>query len=141
MTADGYAGDIMPKEAWEMLESNPDAVLIDVRTQPEWRFVGVPALQSLRRNPVLVEWIHYPDGSPNPAFVDQVRDAAGSDDKPMLFLCRSGVRSAAAARAMTAAGYTRCYNVAQGFEGDKDPGGHRGHVGGWKVAGLPWAQE
>lgn len=136
-----YAGDIPPKQAWEMLEQDSEAVLIDVRTQPEWRFVGVPVLETLGKRPMLLEWIRFPDGARNEGFVDQLKQAVGEQDRPLLFLCRSGARSAAAAAAMTQAGYTQCYNIAEGFEGDKDPEGHRGRAGGWKVAGLPWAQE
>lgn len=135
-----YAGDISPKDAWKILESETDAVLVDVRTAAEWQFVGVPLLDSLGKQAVLAEWIRFPGGSPNPDFVAQVQDAVGDGDPAILFLCRSGQRSQGAAASLTQAGYTKCYNILEGFEGDKDAEGHRGMSGGWKVAGLPWAQ-
>lgn len=136
----GYAGDIMPRDAWAKLQDDPDAVLVDVRTLAEWRFVGVPNLAEVDREPVLIEWQRFPDGVQNAAFVDQLREELGEGDPQILFLCRSGARSAAAAAAATAAGYSRCYNIAEGFEGDPNPARQRGQVGGWKFAGLPWHQ-
>jgi rhodanese-related sulfurtransferase len=140
----GYAGDITPKEAWKLLSEEPDAVLVDVRTAAEWQFVGVPVLNSLSKQPVLVEWIRFPGGAPNPEFVAQVKEAvsesAGNADPAIVFLCRSGQRSQGAAAALTQEGFSRCYNILEGFEGDKNADGQRGHSGGWKVAGLPWAQ-
>ena len=136
----GYAGDINPAEAWKTLKSDPNAQLVDVRTAAEWQFVGVPVLAELDKDPVLAEWIKFPGGAPNPDFVDQVQAAIPAKDAPILFLCRSGVRSIGAATALTAAGYTHCFNVLEGFEGDKDANGQRATLGGWKKAGLPWAQ-
>ena len=135
-----YAGDLDPKAAWAMLEAEPEAVLIDVRTLAEWQYVGVPDLAPLQRKAEFVEWQRFPDGSPNPEFVDQVTRVVPDPEVPVLFLCRSGVRSMHAAVALTEAGYARCYNVTEGFEGDKDAEHHRGTVGGWKIAGLPWLQ-
>ncbi len=140
MTDNAYAGDVMPAEAWKLLQENADAVLVDVRTDADWRFVGIPDMGPIGRQVRLVQWQLFPDGRPNPAFVEEVAGAL-EIDQPVLFLCRSGVRSKAAAIALTAAGYGPCYNVAQGFEGDKDGDGHRGRLGGWKNAGLPWRQE
>lgn len=135
-----YAGDLAPGEAWALMEKEPNAVLIDVRTIAEWQYVGVPDLSPLGRRAQFIEWQRFPDGSPNPEFTAQAEQAAPDPEAPVLFLCRSGVRSRAAAVALTEAGYARCYNIAEGFEGDKDPAHHRGTVGGWKVAGLPWIQ-
>lgn len=134
-----YAGDVSPREAWEMLESAEDAILVDVRTVPEWQFVGVPDLAALGRQASLVSWQVWPGMGINPDFIDEV--TASSRGGPLLFICRSGVRSAHAAAAATERGLGPCYNVAQGFEGDKDGEGHRGRAGGWKAAGLPWKQE
>ncbi len=143
-----YAGDIAVAEAWALLSTNPRAQLIDVRCQAEWHFVGRADLSSLEQpgeeRAHCVEWLAYPQMQPNPDFVAQARevlDEAGADtDTPILFLCRSGARSRAAAAAMTRAGYARAYNVASGFEGDLDVHGHRGSTAGWKAAGLPWRQ-
>ncbi|KNX39360.1 rhodanese-like domain-containing protein [Luteipulveratus halotolerans] len=133
-----YAGDVSPEEAFEALRTDPSARLVDVRTQAEWAYVGVPDLTSADQQVVCVEWQRFPDGSRNETFVDEVR-AAGIGDGPTYFLCRSGVRSVAAAEAVTAAGFTQAYNVLDGFEGGLDDDGHRS-VAGWKVAGLPWRQ-
>jgi rhodanese-related sulfurtransferase len=115
-----------------------------VRTAPEWTFVGLPDLASLERATVCVEWQSYPSMAPNPAFVAEVQRATegpgARKDAPLLFLCRSGARSRAAAIAMTAAGYSRAYNIAGGFEGDLDARRHRGIANGWKAAKLPWKQ-
>jgi rhodanese-related sulfurtransferase len=136
-----YAGDLRPAEAWAMLEGEPAAQLIDVRTHPEWTFVGVPDLNGIGKQPAFVSWQIYPTMQKNPAFADEVRRIAPSVDAPLLFICRSGARSRSAAEAMTTLGYRRCYNVAEGFEGNSDPEGHRGRHAGWKAAGLPWVQD
>ncbi len=134
-----YAGDVSPREAWEMLEVKEDAILVDVRTVPEWQFVGLPDLAALGRQTSLVSWQVWPEMGVNPGFVDEV--AAVSRGGPLLFICRSGVRSAHAAAAVTAAGLGPCYNVSEGFEGDRDSENRRGRAWGWKAAGLPWKQE
>ncbi|MFF0498946.1 rhodanese-like domain-containing protein [Nocardia aobensis] len=137
-----YAGDITPAQAWELLRDNPDAVLVDVRTEAEWRFVGVPDTTSIERPTALIEWVDG-TGSPNPAFVEQLKqvlaDRAGDSDAPVIFLCRSGQRSIGAATAATAAGFAPSYNVLEGFEGPLDAEGHRGGAG-WRALGLPWRQ-
>ncbi|MPY74354.1 MAG: rhodanese-like domain-containing protein [Alphaproteobacteria bacterium] len=140
MAGDGYAGDIRPKEAWDILQKDPAACLIDVRTDAEWRYVGVPKLDALGKPTHCVCWQVYPDNNVNDRFVEQVKDQGVRPDQTVLLLCRSGQRSKNAAIALTAAGFKCCYNVAEGFEGDRDGVGHRGTVGGWKVAGLPWGQ-
>ncbi len=131
-----YKGDILPPEAHQRLKANPAAVLIDVRTQPEWTFVGVPTVDRLVR----MSWQVYPTMDVNARFVEEVEALGLPKDAEILCLCRSGARSASAATALTKAGFTNCWNVAQGFEGDKDATGHRGNVNGWKNAGLPWVQ-
>ncbi|WP_433954746.1 rhodanese-like domain-containing protein [Janibacter indicus] len=131
--------DLTPRQAWERLESDPDAVLVDVRTSAEWSFVGLPDLTSVGKRVVPIEWTTFPEGAPNPRFLDDLRASIPSDDTPVLFLCRSGARSTAATAAATAAGYTAAHNVTEGFEGELDAQGHRA-VNGWKQAGLPWRQ-
>jgi rhodanese-related sulfurtransferase len=137
-----YAGDISVADAWALLQSDLNAQLVDVRTTAEWNYVGLPDMSALGRQVHTVEWQQFPTGSPNPAFVGETAQSLGAiaRDTPLLFLCRSGVRSRAAAIAMTRAGFTRAYNVAGGFEGDLDPERHRGSTNGWKAAGLPWKQ-
>lgn len=140
-TSADYAGDLNVQDAWALLQSDPKAQLVDVRTQAEWSFVGVPDLASLNREVRLLEWQMFPTMQVNPAFVGDAAQAAGGDkNAPVLFLCRSGARSRSAAIALTLAGYTRAYNVAGGFEGDLDGDRHRGNRNGWKAAGLPWKQ-
>lgn len=139
-----YAGDISPEEAFELLCGDANAALIDVRTQAEWSFVGVADLAACNKAPLLVEWQRYPTMAMNETFrVDVAKaldEVAVDKERPLLFLCRSGVRSIAAAEAMTVAGYTKSFNVTEGFEGSLDVEGHRG-VGGWKARGLPWMQK
>jgi len=135
-----YAGDIPPTKAWEILANDQRAALIDVRTLPEWNFVGVPDLSGLNKNASLISWQNYPDMARNDEFEKAVEALRRAKDAPLLFLCRSGARSRAAAIAMTAQGYKTCYNIAEGFEGDIDNAHHRGSKNGWKVAGLPWVQ-
>lgn len=144
MAASEYAGDIDCREAWQLLETVAGAQLIDVRTRAEWSFVGVPDLSALGLRPLFVEWQTFPSGERNADFVAEV-DAALSEagaptQAPLLLLCRSGGRSAAAAAALTQAGYGPAYNILGGFEGELDAGRHRGQKTGWKAAGLPWQQ-
>jgi len=139
-----YAGDIAPGEAWRILSEIPQAQLLDVRTQAEWNYVGLPELGAIGKQVALAEWQSFPDGARNPHFVDDAiarldRLGAGKET-PVVILCRSGVRSRAAAIALTQRGYTQAFNVAGGFEGDHDESGHRGFVNGWKAEGLPWRQ-
>lgn len=137
----GYAGDVNVTEAWGLLSGEPTAQLVDVRTVAEWNFVGLPDLATLGRTVHRIEWQMFPSGAQNPDFAAQASAALGADkDVAVFFLCRSGVRSRAAAMAMTAAGYTKCFNIAGGFEGDLDETRHRGKTNGWKAAGLPWVQ-
>ncbi|MBN35272.1 MAG: sulfurtransferase [Rhodospirillaceae bacterium] len=140
MTDKAYAGDILPNDAFNALRNEPDAVLVDVRTEPEWQFVGFPDLSLIGKRAVLAQWQTFPGGQPNADFAADCEAAGLKRGRPVYFLCRSGVRSMHAAAAMTALGFGPCYNIAQGFEGDKDTEGHRGRTGGWKVAGLPWQQ-
>ncbi len=134
-----YAGDVTPTETWQALESDPGAVLVDVRTTAEWTYVGLPDLTPLGREVVRIEWVGYPEGRVNGQFLEQLKQAGVGQEQPVYFLCRSGVRSIAAAEVATAAGWRRAYNVVDGFEGPHDAEHHRS-VAGWKVAGLPWVQ-
>jgi rhodanese-related sulfurtransferase len=135
-----YAGDLAPAAAYAVLAAHPDAVLVDVRTRAEWNYVGGPDLGVLGRPVLKIEWVDFPAGARNQGFVDELEAAGVAKDAPVLFLCRSGVRSIAAAEAVTAAGWIGAQNILEGFEGNPDGAGHRGTTGGWKVAGLPWRQ-
>ena len=136
-----YAGDLTPWQAWDRLSDDPEALLIDVRTMPEWQFVGRPDLRQHGKEPVLLAWQLYPDMRPNPDFVSDLEKRGVNRSTPLLLLCRSGQRSRAAATALTAAGFTSAYNIADGFEGSRDEAGHRGTSGGWKALDLPWLQD
>ncbi len=135
-----YAGDVSPAEAWEILAKDPQSVLLDVRTDAEWSFVGLPDLAGIGKKTHCVAWQRFTDMRLNDDFVAETRAIGVQPEQTLLFLCRSGQRSRLAAIALTEAGYQRCYNVAEGFEGAHDGLRHRGTVGGWKVAGLPWIQ-
>jgi rhodanese-related sulfurtransferase len=131
-----FEGELTPEEARVVLEGLPNAQLVDVRTQAERDFVGYPTLGTH------VEWETYPGMAYNPDFPQQLQAEVGGDtDQVLIFMCRSGGRSGKAAEAMTQQGYPHCYNLLQGFEGDKDEHSHRGNKGGWKAAGLPWEQK
>ena len=126
-----YAGAVTPSEAFVLLQNAPGSRLFDVRTRAEWDWVGrVPGAVEL-------EWLTYPGNEPNPHFLAQLQRQVDPETL-VMFLCRSGARSNAAATLATRSGYTNAYNILEGFEGDKDAEGHRGSTGGWRHAGLPW---
>ncbi|APR03415.1 rhodanese-like domain-containing protein [Thauera chlorobenzoica] len=128
-----YQGALTPGEAWEVWQRAPGARLVDVRTRAELDWVGRVA------GAVEIEWKSYPSMQDNPNFMAQLKHQVDSEAL-VLFLCRSGVRSDSAARAASAAGYGNCYNVLEGFEGDRDANGQRNRIGGWRHTGLPWHQ-
>ncbi len=136
----GYAGEFTPEEAWKILAQVGNAVLIDCRTGPEWGYVGLADLSGLGKEPVCVPWKTFPTMAVNPEFEIEVARRGAPRDGLLIFICRSGVRSKAAAKAMTAAGFSQCFNLMEGFEGDLDAAKHRGTINGWKVRGLPWKQ-
>lgn len=128
-----YADALTPQEAFDLLRLAPGARLVDVRTRAEWDWVGrVPGA-------VEIEWNQYPGGVRNPHFLAELKRQV-EPGVPVLFLCRSGARSDGAARLATEAGYGDCYNILEGFEGDKDANGRRNTTGGWRHSGLPWHQ-
>ncbi len=128
-----YAGALTPAEAHELMQHHSGAALVDVRTRAEWDWVGrVPRA-------IEVEIMSYPGNRPNAAFIDELEKKVPKDAL-VMFLCRSGGRSHNAAGFATQAGYGNCYNVLEGFEGDRDDSGQRNKTGGWRAAGLPWVQ-
>lgn len=137
----GFQGDLSPRQVWDALLHDPRTVLIDVRTKAEWNFVGAPDLSQLGRNALTIEWQSFPGMALNDHFLEDAIAALPADKStPIYLLCRSGVRSLKAAHALAERGYTT-WNISGGFEGDLDQDGHRGAVGGWKAAGLPWRQK
>ena len=135
LPAASYAGAVTPQEAHALLQRDPHVKLIDVRTNAERDWIGRVAIADAQHG--AVQWNLYPGGAVNPDFLAQLAAQAGKD-QVLLFLCRSGVRSRHAATLATEHGYRHCYDILQGFEGDKDQQGHRKNVGGWCHAGLPW---
>lgn len=128
-----YEGACTPREAYEIWRAAPGSKLVNVRTRAEFDWVGrIPGA-------IEIEWLAYPGNKLNEHFITQLRQAIDRESL-LLFICRSGQRSGAAAKAASEAGFADCYNVLEGFEGDKDAGGQRGRVGGWRFHGLPWAQ-
>jgi rhodanese-related sulfurtransferase len=132
--------NISPQATWAALQSDPDAQLVDVRTDAEWAYVGLPDLSTANKQPALIPWQIFPRMAVNEDFVAQMKSAGFTPDHKIYFLCRSGVRSLAAAQAMQDAGYPHVFNVADGFEGPPDSHAHRGQTAGWKASGLPWRQ-
>lgn len=129
----GYAGEVTPQEAWTLVQTAPGTVVVDVRTHAEWNWVGrVP-------NAVEIEWMHWPERDRNANFLSQL-EAQVDKQAMVLFLCRSAVRSHHAAVLAAEHGFNQCYNILEGFEGDKDANQQRGTIGGWRKAGLPWSQ-
>lgn len=131
-----YAGAVTPTEAYALLQSDPNVLLVDVRTNAERDWVGRTNIPQQQH--AAVQWNLYPGGTPNPDFMPQLAQVA-QPQNVLLFLCRSGVRSRHAARLATENGYANSFDILEGFEGEKDAEGHRKSVGGWCKAGLPWS--
>jgi rhodanese-related sulfurtransferase len=124
---------LTPKQAFEFLQANPSAVLVDVRSEMEYMFVGHP------KDAILVPWVDGPDWDINPNFVSQVKKAA-SLNRPVVLVCRSGQRSVDAALALEKVGLENIYNILNGFEGELNQHHQRGLINGWRFEGLPWQQ-
>jgi rhodanese-related sulfurtransferase len=126
---------LTPTQAWAYLQDHPDALFVDVRMEIEYLYVGHPP------GVVHVPWYEYPEMQPDAArFVDQVRREAGTQDRPVVLICRSGRRTVDAGLALEAAGFGEVVNVLHGFEGDLDARDRRGTLNGWRFDGLPWEQ-
>jgi rhodanese-related sulfurtransferase len=133
--------NVAPKQVWEALRRDPQAQLVDVRTDAEWNFVGIPDLGAAGKQAVLIPWQVYPTMQVNGDFTDHLRKAGLTPEHHLYFICRSGGRSMAAAQAAQQAGFSASYNVADGFEGPPNGDGHRGTTAGWKADTLPWRQK
>jgi rhodanese-related sulfurtransferase len=142
--ADREVDDVDVTSAWQGLSSQPRSQLVDVRTRAEWTYVGIPDLAPLGKRAVLVEWQTFPDQSVDARFAErlagELKALGVQQDDDLYFICRSGSRSMAAAKALAATGYRACHNIASGFEGPLDDMRHRGAIAGWKAEGLPWLQ-
>ena len=134
-----YKRNLLPKMAVERLQSNPQALFVDVRSKAEYKYVGYP------ENSILIPWIDDPDWEPNPeAFSDAVmQELDGRENLPdteIILICRSGYRSNEALKCLENKGFTQVSHVASGFEGDLDENDHRGNLNGWRHDGMPWSQ-
>jgi rhodanese-related sulfurtransferase len=129
-----YSGDLLAIEAWELLKSDNNSYLVDVRTSSEWKHIGVPKLETLKKKLIMLEWMFLPDMKRNENFKTALSDIVPDKSSTLLFLCKSGGRSQQAAIEMTALGYKNCYNISDGFEGSLDS-----KMIGWKAT-LPWEQ-
>ena len=140
----GYAGDKSASECFEVLASDDESVLVDVRTTAEWNYVGVPDLSEIGKVPIFLEWQIFPAMSQNTRFAEELRAELDQrkvkQETPIFFICRSGVRSMNAAILVTSIGFKSCCNVLGGFEGPVDESRHRGNSSGWKAERLPWIQ-
>ncbi|BAP56099.1 rhodanese-like protein [Thioploca ingrica] len=136
---------ITPQDAWQMLQDNPKSVLVDIRSEMEYLFIGHP------KGSVHVPWIDEPDWKVNPRFAAEVRKVmlggvvydpqdSDVDAVPVLLICRSGRRSLEAGKNLVKEGFTKVYNILEGFEGALDANHHRSMLGGWRFHGLPWEQ-
>jgi rhodanese-related sulfurtransferase len=145
-TNSAYVTEETPQDTWTGLKNTTDAVLVDVRTKPEWSFTGIPDLSALGKKVILLEWRQYPNMSVNESFVVHLLEQlGGSAPSKIYFMCRSGVRSMEAANvvneALSAQGLpTMCINMQEGFEGDLNLNRQRGLTNGWKSRGLAWGQ-
>ncbi len=126
--------DLNPVQCWDFLKGSPNAIMIDVRTTIEHSFVGHPP------DAISIAWKEFPGMKLNEQFIEQVKATIEDKSVSILLLCRSGVRSLAAARVMDESGYQHLINIAEGFEGDLDEQQHRGNINGWRFHGLPWVQ-
>lgn len=132
--------EVSPAETWQALNEDPRAMLVDVRTDAEWTYVGMPDLSATGKPVVPIAWQLFPSMAVNPGFVEALHDAGLTPEHRLYFLCRSGARSLAAARMARAAGFTEVFNIRDGFEGPVDGAGHRRTASGWIASGLPWRQ-
>ena len=133
---------VSPRQAWEMIQREPKSLFIDVRSHMEFLFIGHPT------GAIHIPWIDEPDWTVNPHFVRDIRqlllgglahDGSGGN-VPIFLICRSGKRSLEAGQLLIQEGFTKVYNVAEGFEGELDEHHHRSTLGGWRYEGLPWEQ-
>ena len=127
-------------KCFEILKASKDAHLVDVRTKPEWQFVGVPDLSIINKNAIFISWQDFPFMSKNNNFEKEIANAGLKKNDHIYFICRSGQRSLEAANHLIKKGYNYCYNITDGFEGDKNSRNRRSTINGWKFNRLPWTQ-
>ena len=132
--------DINSKQCFEKLSKEAGSYLVDVRTKPEWLFVGVPDLQSLQKKTICVSWHVYPNMEINVNFESEILESGINKQNAIFLICRSGNRSSDAAEFLASRGFANCFNVKDGFEGEIGPNHQRSTINGWKYCKLPWKQ-
>ncbi len=135
-----YSGDVEPFQAYDVLKDDENSYLIDVRTLPEWSYVGIPNLGEIGKDVLRISWLIYPTMEVNHNFIEQLKTVIDDKDAKLFFLCKVGGRSLDAAIMAQRGGFKNCYNVSGGFEGKLNEHGHRGKSDGWKAQNLPWYQ-
>ena len=137
---DSKVHNIASVECFNQLSEIFNSYLIDVRTKPEWEFIGTPNLSSINKKTIFISWHIYPQLKINPFFENQITELNIKKNDKLFFICRSGGRSFQAAKFLSHSGYNYCYNVSDGFEGDKNNLNQRTTINGWKFNNLPWKQ-
>ena len=135
-----YICGITSQECFSKLSKVYNSYLVDVRTTPEWKFIGVPDLSSINKNVIFISWHVYPKMKINSSFENRIDESNIKKNDKIFLICRSGKRSYDAAKFLSSVGYSYCFNVTDGFEGDKDDLNHRSTINGWKYNNLPWKQ-
>ena len=132
---------ISSKQCFERLSEESSSYLVDVRTKPEWLFVGLPDLQSLNKQTICVSWNVYPNMEINVNFESEILESGINKQDTIFLICRSGNRSCDAAEFLASRGFTNCFNVTDGFDGENGPNHQRSTINGWKYYKLPLKQE
>lgn len=127
-------------EAFKILKKEANSHLVDVRTLPEWAFIGLPDLSEIKKEVIKISWKAFPQMNINNNFQEQIEKEILDKNSKLFFICKVGGRSFDAANFCSELGYQNCYNITSGFEGDLDENSHRGNINGWKAAKLPWVQ-
>ena len=132
--------NINSRQCFEKLSKEAGSYLVDVRTKPEWLFVGVPDLQSLQKKTICVSWHVYPNMEINVNFESEILESGINKQDAIFLICRSGNRSFDAAEFLTTRGFSNCFNVKDGFEGEIGHNHQRSTINGWQYSKLPWKQ-
>ena len=133
--------NISSRECFEKLSIEVNSQLIDVRTKPEWIYVGVPDLSSINKKVIFVSWQVYPEMGTNKFFENQILESNIRKDSNLYFICRSGQRSHDAAKFLDSRSFANCFNVIDGFEGNLNHERQRASIDGWQFNKLPWKQQ
>ena len=133
--------NISSRECFEKLSIEVNSQLIDVRTKPEWIYVGVPDLSSINKKVIFISWKVYPEMGTNKFFENQILESNIKKNDNLYFICRSGQRSHDAAKFLDSRSFSNCFNVIDGFEGNLNHERQRASIDGWQFNNLPWKQQ